>query len=63
MTKQLVITMKQVMHETIKDFGSTLTIRRIVKNVWNKLIKQTHPNKQTLMAMFGNEINMKILKK
>jgi hypothetical protein len=63
MTKQLVITMKQIMSKTIKDFGSTSSIRNIIKQTWERLIKKTHPTKKTLKAMFDLQVDPKILKK
>lgn len=63
MTKQLVITMKQIMNRYIKDLGSTNTINNVIRRVWEKLIKKNHPRKQTLIAMFDSEVNEKILKK
>lgn len=63
MTKQLVITMKQIMSKTMKDFGSNSNIRKIIKQIWERLIKKTHPTKKTLKAMFDLQVNSKILKK
>ncbi len=63
MTKQLVITIKQIMAKFIKDLGSTATIRAIIKQLWEKLIKKSHPTKQALKAILDPQVNLKILKK
>jgi hypothetical protein len=63
MTKQLVITIKQIMAKFIKDLGSTATVRNIIKQLWERLIKKSHPTKQTLKAMFDPQVNTTILKK
>lgn len=63
MTKQLVITMKQVMAKYIKNIGSTASIRNTIKKVWEKLTKKSHPTKQTLRVMFDSDITSKVLKR
>ena len=55
--------MKQIMSKTIKDFGSTSKIRKIIKQIWERLIKKSHPTKKTLKAMFDIQVDSKILKK
>lgn len=63
MTKQLVITMKQIMSKYIKDIGSTASKRTIIQNIWLKLTKKKHPTKLTLKLIFDMEVNVELLKK
>ena len=57
MTKQLVITMKQIMSKYIKEVGSTVSKRTIIQNIWLKLTKKKHPTKLTLKLIFDMEVN------
>jgi hypothetical protein len=63
MTKQTIITMKQIMSDHIKEIGSTFSKRVIIRQFWERLTKKSHPSKQTLKAMFDLDVNMKLLKK
>lgn len=63
MTKQTVITMKQIMNNHISEIGSTSFKRAIIRQFWERLTKKSHPTKQTLKAMFDLDVNIKLLKK
>ena len=63
MTKQTIITMKQIMSDHITEIGSTFSKRAIIRQFWERLTKKSHPSKQTLKAMFDLDVNMKLLKK
>lgn len=58
MTKQLVITMKQIMSKHIKEVGSTASKRTIIHNIWLKLTKKKHPTKLTLKLVFDTDVNV-----
>jgi hypothetical protein len=61
MTKQLLITMKQIMSKYIKDIGSTHSKRAIIRSTWEKLTKMTR--KLTLKLVFDSNVDAKLLKK
>lgn len=63
MTKQLIITMKQIMSKYISQVGSTSSKRVIIKNVWSKLTEKKHPTKFILKLIFDPQVNPLLLKK
>ena len=63
MTKQTIITMKQIMNNHISEIGSTNSKKIIIRQFWERLTKKSRPTKQILRAMFSLDVNMKFLKK
>ena len=61
MTKQTVITMKQIMSPFINDIGSSFNNRKIIRNVWEKMTKKKHPTKSIFKLAFDPYVDPKLL--
>ena len=62
MVKQLIITIKQMMRSSVRDIG-TGNVRKVVEEIWEIFMTETHPSKEMLKALFDSGRDEKLLRK